>query len=793
MFKLGWYYAIVYLSMESISLLLLLMEFPMNSLFLVSVVLLSFPVAQETSPVRTIKSGAWSDPATWESKKIPKAGDKVIIRTGHKVLYDVASKEIIRGMQIGGELAFDTTKDTLLEIGLIRVQPGDEYSEEGFECDGHFVAPDKVSNMPVFEIGNVSNPVHADKKAIIRLHYQEGMKKDSCPAIVCCGGRWETHGAVLDRSWVKLAKNADAGGKTLNVAEGIKGWKVGDKIVVTGSRTHGTKKDKSDSEERIISAIKGLEITIDTPLAMNHSGDGNYRAEVANLSRNIVIESANPDGERGHTMYHRDSAGSLAYTEFRHLGKKNTLGRYSLHFHLAGETMRGGFVKGNSIWDSHNRWVTIHGTNYLYVHDNVGYQSIGHGFFLEDGTEVNNILDRNLAIMAKVGKKLPKQVLGFDQNEGAGFWWANSLNTFTNNIAAECGLYGFRFEATPTSAQKLEFKILQPDGSYKLKDIRTLPFVKFDDNEVHSSHGLYGVNLGEGVNRVGPDMAHPFVVRNLKIWDIHYAFRPQVPSLMVENLDIYQASYGVYHPNFDNHYYKNVSISKTNTEPFNRGHDDLSVQYGLLAVDGLTFDDCRSGGMPLIQISDQNPTGKAESHFKNLKVVNWNDKSNSRAVVNLGGGPRLKPEFPHGVDVYVHDWFGAGKTALVSSTRAQDYKSNEKDFKKVNFFTGDESQAKEVTGVPFPRFPTPIDDLPPFSVITQIQKEGGKVLVEGVASDNGTVVKVLVNGKETTMTTSNFATWKILLDELPSGAMIEAKATDAAGNEERFSQKRKVR
>ena len=765
----------------------------MNSLYIAAILTVSFLPGADAVPVRTIKSGSWSDPTTWESKKIPKAGDKVIIRTGHKVLYDVASTEIIRGMQIGGELTFDTTKDTRLEIGLIRVQPGEEYTEEGFECDGHFVAPDKVANMPVFEIGSASNPVHANKKAIIRLHYQEGMKKDSCPAIVCCGGRWETHGAILDRSWVKLAKNAVVDSKTLNVAEVINGWKVGDKIVVTGSRTHGTKKDKSDSEERIISAIKGQEITIDTPLTMNHSGEGNYRAEVANLSRNIVIESANPDGERGHTMYHRDSAGSLAYTEFRHLGKKNTLGRYSIHFHLAGETMRGGFVKGNSIWDSHNRWVTIHGTNYLYVNDNVGYQSIGHGFFLEDGTEVNNILDRNLAIMAKAGKKLPKQVLGFDQNEGAGFWWANSLNTFTNNIAAECGLYGFRYEATPTSAQKLDFKILQPDGAYKTTDIRTLPFVKFDGNEVHSSHGLYGVNLGEGVNRVGPDISHPFVVRNLKIWDIHYAFRPQVPSLVVENLDIHQASYGVYHPNFDNHFYKNVSISKTNTEPFNRGHDDLGVQYGLLAVDGLTFDDCRSGGMPLIQISDQNPTGKAQSHFKNLKVVNWNDKSGARAVVNLGGGPRLKPEFPHGVDVYVHDWFGVGKTALVASTRTQDYKSNEKDFKKVSFFTGDESQAKEVTDVPFPNFPKLVDDLPPFSVITRIQKDGGKVLVEGIASDNGTVVKVLVNGKEATMLTPGFTTWKILLGDLASGASVEAKAIDAAGNEEKFTPKRKVR
>lgn len=765
----------------------------MISVLMALLMVASVSSSANANPVRTVKSGNWSDPSTWESKTIPKAGDKVVIRMGHKILYDVSSTEVIRGLQVGGELRFDPTKNTRLEIGLIRVQPGDEYSEEGFDCDGHFVAQDKVVDMPLLEIGNANNPVHADKKAIIRLHYQEGMKKDSCPAIVCCGGKWETHGAKLDRSWVKLNKNLAAGDKTLHVAEAVNGWKAGDKIVVTGSRTHGAKNEKSDSEERVISAINGLEITIDTPLSMNHSGEGNYRAEVANLSRNVVIESANPDGDRGHTMYHRDSAGSLAYTEFRHLGKKNTLGRYSLHFHLAGETMRGGFVKGNSIWDSHNRWLTIHGTNYLYVHDNVGYQSIGHGFFLEDGTEVNNILDRNLAIMAKEGKKLPKQVLGFDQNEGAGFWWANSLNTFTNNVAAECGRYGFRYEATPTSAQKLEFKILQPDGSHKSRDIRTLPFVKFENNEVHSSHGLYGVNLGEGVNRVGPDVSHPFIVRNLKIWDIHYAFRPQVPSLVVENLDIHQAAYGVYHPNFDGHYYKNVSISKTNTEPFNRGHDDLSVQYGLLAVDGLTFDDCRSGGMPLIQISDQNPSGKAQSHFKNLKVVNWNDRSNSRAVVNLGGGPRLKPEFPHGVDVYVHDWFGEGRTALVASTRSQDYKSHESEFKKINYFTGDESQAKEVKDVPFPQFPKLVDDLPPFSIITRIQKEGGKLLVEGVSSDNGLITKVLVNGREASSVTSNFANWKIILDEISLGGIVEAKAVDAAGNEEKFTNKVKLR
>lgn len=761
----------------------------MTQPFILVICLTIFSTPANAAPIRTAKSGQWSDPTTWETKKIPKAGDKVIIRTGHKVLYDVASTEIIRGMQISGELIFDTTRDTRLEIGLIRIQPGDEYSEEGFECDGHLVDLEKSPGMPVLEIGTAANPIQGDKKAIIRLHYQEGMKKESCPAIVCCGGKWETHGSRLDRSWVKLGKNAKKSDRTIHLAETVTGWKVGDRIVVTGSRTHGSEKERSEAEERTISEIQDRNLTLDTPLQMNHSGEGNYRSEVANLSRNVIIESANPQGERGHTMYHRESAGSLAYTEFRHLGKKNTLGRYSIHFHLAGETMRGGFVKGNSIWDSHNRWLTIHGTNYLYVHDNVGYQSIGHGFFLEDGTEVYNILDRNLAIQAKAGKRLPKQVLPFDQNEGAGFWWANSLNTFTNNVAAECDRYGFRFEATPSSALKLEFNILQPDGSTKVQDIRKLPFVKFDGNEVHSSHGLYGVNLGEGVDRTGPDANNPFVVSNLKIWDVHYGFRPQVPSLTVENLDIHQAAYGVYHPNFDNHFYKNVRISQTNTEPFNRGHDDFSIQYGLLAVDGLTFDDCRSGGMPLIQISDQNPSGKAQSHFKNLKVVNWQDKSRGRAVVNLGGGPRPTPEYPHGVHIYVHDWFGPGKHALVASTRSQDYKSDETGFKAVSTFTGDESRAKEIGNVPFPETPKPTDSRPPFSVITRKWKEGNHLQVEGVASDNGTVTKVLVNGKEATATSPGFATWKISLEGVADKTTVEARAFDSAGNEEKTTSK----
>ena len=160
-------------------------------------------------------------------------------------------------------------------------------------------------------------------------------------------------------------------------------------------------------------------------------------------------------------MYHRHSAGSISYAEFRHLGKEGVLGRYSLHFHLVGDTMRGSSVIGASIWDSGNRWLTIHGTNYLVVRDCVGYQSVGHGFFLEDGTEVYNVLDRNLAVQAlRTASRCPSRCCRSTSNDGAGFWWANSLNTFTRNVAAENDEYGFRFEATPT----------QPTSSSTLPD-----------------------------------------------------------------------------------------------------------------------------------------------------------------------------------------------------------------------------------------------------------------------------------------------------------------------------------
>jgi hypothetical protein len=650
--------------------------------------------------VRTAGSGAWSAPATWEGGTVPATGARVQIRTGHTVTYDAKADAVIRSIHVAGTLRFARDTDTVLNVGLIKIQPGDDASENGFDCDAHAKPVDPAGERPVLEVGTPTEPIPAKFTATIRLHHVEGLDKETCPAIVCCGGRMDLHGAPVERTWVKLGQMARAGEARMVLPYPLPGWKVGDKVVVVGTSRQvgylGTRKlptddsirGKQSSEERIITQMKqwggsGLDaetqwqiVTLDAPLKYEHRALTGYQAEVANLSRNVVVESANPDGVRGHTMYHRHSAGGISYAEFRHLGKENVLGKYPIHYHLCGDTMRGSSLVGVSVWGSKNRFVTVHGTQYLVVRDCVGYDSIGHGFFLEDGTETFNVFDRNLAVMACRGKPLPEQVLPFDRNLGSGFWWANSLNTFTRNVAAECDEDGFRFEAVKTAKFDPVLNVPGPDGTKTKVDVRTLPFVRFDGNESHT-HRLFAFNLGgfatsefgkpeSDVGGIGPDPKHPLVIRNLKVWDAHWGFHTGCPRVVIERAEFYDCLYGMWRCVLDGHEHKRVTYTEVD-----------------------------------------NPL----------------------------------------------------------------------------FFPRHAASAAEGATRPYPESP-PVDDLPPVTVITQVDRSGtGTVRVRGTTSDNFAVKRVVVNGREARSVRANFAEWEI---ELPAAdaAKVSAHAEDATGNVE---------
>src|SRR3954470_11889398 len=111
--------------------------------------------------------------------------------------------------------------------------------------------------------------------------------------------------------------------------------------------------------------------------------------------------------------------------------------------------------------------------------------------------------------------------------------------------------------------------------------------------------------------------------------------------------------------------------------------------------------------MRLIQISDDNPTGAAVTHMRNVKTVNWADTNKQRALANLGGGPRPTPKTEKGVPIFVHDWFGTGKHARVVSTRSKEFKNDGLVYHAEKYLTGDESRAAEVKDIAFPNLLDP--------------------------------------------------------------------------------------
>ncbi|MEM1441705.1 MAG: G8 domain-containing protein, partial [Verrucomicrobiota bacterium] len=285
---------------------------------------------------RSARSGPWSDPATWAGESVPGEGARVQIRTGHRVLYDVDSEAAIRAIHVAGELSFATDRDTRLDVGLIRIEAGEEWKDGGFNCHFEPEGP-REGPLPALEIGMPNQRVGAEYRALIRLVSFEGDDTESLPAIVNCAGRMDIHGTPLGRTWVKLGETASVNDTRIFLAEDASDWKAGDRIVITSTQrqqpvggsmtTHVT--EAPSSEERIVQRVSGYSgsvlsqklgnsyLELDQPLNIPHRASEGYAAEIANLSRNVIIESADPNGHRGHTMYHRYSRGSISYAEFR--------------------------------------------------------------------------------------------------------------------------------------------------------------------------------------------------------------------------------------------------------------------------------------------------------------------------------------------------------------------------------------------------------------------------------------------------------------------------------------------
>lgn len=222
-------------------------------------------------------------------------------------------------------------------------------------------------------------------------------------------------------------------------------WKVGDSIVL-GPTAYNSEEAEDFTIISIDPIIKN-KFYLDRPIKYFHWGkrqffptssktntsiELNERAEVANLTRSILIKADEVDHpvdeENGydsqigaHVMVHHQGKAFISGVEFYKMGQAGILGRYPFHWHLSGN-VNGQFIKNSSIHHSYQRCIVIHQTSYATVQNNVCYNFKGHGIFLEDGSEVNNKILQNLTINAKAPSptKILLQSDSINNSENAG-------------------------------------------------------------------------------------------------------------------------------------------------------------------------------------------------------------------------------------------------------------------------------------------------------------------------------------------------------------------------------------
>ncbi len=92
--------------------------------------------------------------------------------------------------------------------------------------------------------------------------------------------------------------------------------------------------------------------------------------------------------------------------ELMQLGQGGRMAHSPINFHLARQVPSYGspnlsYVMACSVNESMTRMFEIRGTQGVILKRNVGYKSIGHGYFLAEGTETGNHLEANLGIYAR--------------------------------------------------------------------------------------------------------------------------------------------------------------------------------------------------------------------------------------------------------------------------------------------------------------------------------------------------------------------------------------------------------
>ncbi|EDX83055.1 PKD domain protein [Synechococcus sp. PCC 7335] len=403
---------------------------------------------------KAVNNGSWFNPNTWASKQVPGDNANVLIAEGVKVNYNRESDARLNTVRIDGTLEFARNRDTKLVVDtLVNTMKG------------------------TLNIGTKNNPIAANRTASIIITGEGKIDTEWDPTQLSRGvishGEVNIYGA--DKTdFIALKGDAEAGDRVLELDGVPSGWRVGDKLVLGGTRYNrfGSNKDNSrfGDEELTITKIEGDRISFtnddvesgsrQTALRFDHTRPDIPERErlklyVANVTRNVSFETEGgeyiPDDQRGHVMFMHNPDVSVNNAGFYNLGRsykprmvddpeenidgtpgygKNPRGRYSLHLHRTGADDINGqaaIVSGNAVVGSPG-WGIVHHDSHAHLSDNVVFDVAGAGIVAESGNELGSWKNNITIKMTGPGRFMPTSEVQrredkFDMGfKGEGYW-----------------------------------------------------------------------------------------------------------------------------------------------------------------------------------------------------------------------------------------------------------------------------------------------------------------------------------------------------------------------------------
>lgn len=340
----------------------------------------------------------WHDASTWGGAGVPGNGANVNIPAGSSVLISTIDASHVYGL-----ITIPATSKLIFADAAISI------AARGFIVTGGLHAGSETCRLR----NKITITLHGIRDAQVDNPWVKG---------IAVTGTIDLHGAQYYPTWTRLAMTAKPNDTWIFIQD-IVNWQVGQSIVISTTELKDSR-DWNRNEERVIVDVKRTTlgggtvsaIQVNTPLSFQHFGGREYQAEVALLSRNIVVQGdatnspptdtanavckdiAKPGstypcvdkyltGFGAHIIvYNETSQGRFSGVELFRVGQTNVLGRYPIHFHMMGNITSSNYnrayARDCSVHDSYFRCYAIHGTQGVKLTENTAYNAIGHWYSL---------------------------------------------------------------------------------------------------------------------------------------------------------------------------------------------------------------------------------------------------------------------------------------------------------------------------------------------------------------------------------------------------------------------------